>query len=377
MLFASALFLPSAVAAQAADAKPDTGTNAAVKYWQAFALLPPLDKDQEKLLQEWNKVPLDAAALNVINRSQTCLTAFHRAARLPHCDWGLDYADGIRMWVPHAPKALALARLAALHARYEFEQGHGKAGWEDVTAVLKLARDVEKDRLMIIQMIGYRIEATAIEAATPYLPELKPVLTESEVAVVDALPARPTLPQMLLAEKQMGPVWLIQELKEAEQRKEGSWRGILKELFDHPESEDRNLVQSVKSFDQAVRMLQDTLPLYDQLAKIVTFPRKEAEARYPEFIKEARDANPMAHAVFPAVDRVIAAEQRSRAQMALFKAALAVVRGGPDQLKEIKDPFGDGPFEYRAQDAGFELKSKLLFKGRPVTLVVGRAKRGT
>ena len=60
--------------------------------------------------------------------------------------------------------------------------------------------------------------------------------------------------------------------------------------------------------------------------------------------------------------------------MALFQAALAVVRGGPDKLKEIKDPFGDGPFEYRALDKGFELKSKLLASGKPVTLVVGRGK---
>ena len=61
--------------------------------------------------------------------------------------------------------------------------------------------------------------------------------------------------------------------------------------------------------------------------------------------------------------------------MALFKAALAVVKGGPDKLKDIKDPFGDGPFEYRALDKGFELKSKLLFKGQPVMLTVGKGRR--
>ena len=59
-----ALFLPLALlpprpaAAQAPDARPDLGANAALKYWQAFALLPTLDKDQEKLLEKWNKVPL-------------------------------------------------------------------------------------------------------------------------------------------------------------------------------------------------------------------------------------------------------------------------------------------------------------------------------
>ena len=56
------------------------------------------------------------------------------------------------------------------------------------------------------------------------------------------------------------------------------------------------------------------------------------------------------------------------------RAALAIVQGGPDKLKDSKDPFGDGPFQYRALDKGFELKSKLLVKGQPLTLTVGAAK---
>ena len=56
----------------------------------------------------------------------------------------------------------------------------------------------------------------------------------------------------------------------------------------------------------------------------------------------------------------------------MLEAAMAVVQGGPDKLKDIKDPFGDGPFEYRALDEGFELKSKLTFNAQPVSLTVGR-----
>ena len=42
--------------ALAQEAKPSaarrSGDNAALQYWQAFALMPTLDKEQEKLLQE-------------------------------------------------------------------------------------------------------------------------------------------------------------------------------------------------------------------------------------------------------------------------------------------------------------------------------------
>jgi len=122
-------------------------------------------------------------------------------------------------------------------------------------------------------------------------------------------------------------------------------------------------------------MLEDLLPLNDQLAKLTALPWKEFDTQYPEFVKQAKAANPLAGFVLPSMDKIVAAERRNQTQMALFKAALVVVQGGPDKLREIKDPFGDGPFEYRALDKGFELKSKLLFKGQPVMLTVGKGKK--
>ena len=59
--------------AQAPDAKPDLGANAAMKYWQAFALMPTPDKDQEKLLWDGYKAPVDAAAAKLIDESLDAL----------------------------------------------------------------------------------------------------------------------------------------------------------------------------------------------------------------------------------------------------------------------------------------------------------------
>ena len=106
-------------------------------------------------------------------------------------------------------------------------------------------------------------------------------------------------------------------------------------------------------------------------------PWKEFDAQYPEFVKKAKAASPLAADFFglPIMDQVVARERRYQTQMALFKAALAVVQSGPDKLKDIKDPFDDGPFEYRALDKGFELKSKLTHQEKPVTLTVGEGKK--
>src|SRR5206468_830040 len=101
-----------------------------------------LDKDQEKLLADWNKVPLDGAALRLVAASEDSRMYLLRGAKLRGCDWGLAYEDGMGLLLPHLAKAHSLARLAALHARYEIEQGHVEAAAEDATAILALARHV-------------------------------------------------------------------------------------------------------------------------------------------------------------------------------------------------------------------------------------------
>jgi hypothetical protein len=369
------LLSPNPTTAQTPDAKPDLGANAALKYWTAFGLLPSLDKDQEKLLERWDKVPFDAAVLKLIDRSRSSRDYLYRGAKLQHCEWSLDYNDGSFLRMPYLPKARTLARLAALHARHEFEQGHWKAGWEDTTALLKFARHLEMEPLAIQQMVGYAIETIAFRAAAPYLPELKSVLPKNASAVLDGLPAGATLQQVALKEKQVSAMWLIQELKEAERRKEGSWQDVWRRVFGAPEEGDasRDLAKSVKTFEQAIKTLEDLLPYFDELAKATALPWKEFDAQYPEFVKKAKAANPMAGFIL-SLDLAMASERRNQAQMAMFKAALAVIEGGREKLKDIKDPFGNGPFEYRALDKGFELRSSLLFRGQPVILTVGNRK---
>ena len=78
--------------------------------------------------------------------------------------------------------------------------------------------------------------------------------------------------------------------------------------------------------------------------------------------------------MLPALEKVSASQRRNQAQRALMRAAIMIVQGGAEKTKETRDPFGDGPFEYRAFDGGFELKSKFQFKEKPVTLIVGKEK---
>jgi hypothetical protein len=363
-----ALFLPARATAQAPEATRDLGANAAMKYWTAFALLPTLDKDQEPLLKQWGKVPLDPAVLKLLEMSQGSREYLHRGAKLQSCDWSLNYEDGLVLSLPYLAKSRTLAQLTALHARHEFEQGHWTAGAEDVTSLLRLARHLEMEPIMIVQNVGFQIETIAIEAAVLYLPESKPVLPEALSVVLYALPARPTVPQVILKEKQVLTTWLIRRLREDEQHKEGAWRAVWKE-FGKPD-------ESVKTLEQAITMVEGMRPFFDELAKVAALPWNEFDPEDGKFYMKTKAANPLAAVFIHPMVSLVGMERRNQIQMALFKAALAVVQDGTDQLKNVKDPSGNGPFEYRVTDNGFELKAKLLFNSKPVMLRVGNGKKG-
>ncbi|HKD36709.1 MAG TPA: hypothetical protein VKB78_07905 [Pirellulales bacterium] len=381
MVLLIGLFAARSAWAEVGAAPSEASGNAAMKYWQAFALLPALDRDQEKLVDEWNKIPLDAAAMKLIDQSQGSREYLVRGAKLASCDWSLDLEDGIFLRLPFLAKARLLARLTALHARHEFSQKHWESGWNDITALLKLARHCETAPMMIAQLVGYAIEATAIEAAAPYLPEMKSSLPPKTADSLATLPKEPTVAELLAVEKQVGPQWLLNKMKDAEHKHPGSWKTAWNETIDAANAGNegaggakRDLTSKVVSLAQATKWLEELLSLYDEGAKIAGLPPKEFDAAYPAFDKKAKAVNPIAEMFYPNLEKFVPMQRRHQAQDALFRGAVTVVQQGADKLKDMPDPSDVGPIEYRATDNGFELTSKVIFNGKPVSLTVGGGK---
>jgi hypothetical protein len=354
------------VQAQSKFELPPVSDNAALQYWQAFAMLPTLDADKEKLLENWARAPLDDATRQLLEEGRTSLMYLKRGAALRTCDWGLNYEDGISMYLPYLSKARTLARLAALDARSAFAAGQNDRAHEDLMGTMALARQVGGDCTLVSMLVCYAMEGMVIDAVTPYLQELG-ASYEGSARMFDSLPPGPRLDHSVLCEKRMATS-IIRQLKEAESRRPGSWRETLKAMLgpEHPD-----LFKDAKSLDDVIAETQNFMATYDELAQLMMLPPKEFDAQFPAFAERARAASPIAEFLLPAMEKVVAATRRRDARMAMLLAAIAVVESGPDKLADIKDPFGDGPFGYRKLDAGFELTSKLLDEGKPVTLVVG------
>jgi hypothetical protein len=355
-----------------AIAFPAVSNNAALQYWQAFAVLPALNDEQEKLLDNRATVSVnDAAVAKLLNDSHASLLFLTRAAKLRECDWGLDYNDGASMHLPHLYKARTLARIAALEARRAFEARQFDRAREMTFGMIAMARQCGIDRTLVSMLVCYMIEDMTVDAVAPYVPELGAGYDHA-MQMYETLPPSPRPSQGVLCEKQMA-AWITRKLRDAEKQNPGSWRSTWKTAILGPDLDDP--LADVESFDEVLAIMNRFQSVYDELSELTKLPPAEFDAKYPAFVKQAEAASPIAKILLPAMNKTVAAQRHSEARMAMLLASIAVVESGPEKLAGIKDPFGDGPFEYRKLVTGFELASKLQKDGKPVTIVIGQKPR--
>jgi len=231
-----------------------------------------------------------------------------------------------------------------------------------------LARHSSRDPVMVGLLVRLAIEGIAVDTFAPYVSQLKTSHTEA-VAMFEALPPAVTLPQSILFEKKWMGGWITPKLRQEEQRQKGAGLELWKKFFDEnaPAS-----IKNVATLDEVIKLVEDGMPIYDDLARLAALPNDQFDAQYPPFKQKVKTEHPLAALLLPAIDQIRSKEQRAQARLAMLLAGIAVVESGPNKLKDLKDPFGTGPIEYKALDKGFELKSKLMFEGQPVTLKIGR-----
>ena len=370
-VIALAACFPSASTAQIGDGKGEMSPNAALQYWQAFSCMPTLDAAGEKALAESNTISIaDPAVEKLLGSSQQSLMFLYRAAPLKQCDWGLDYNDGISMLMLHLTKSRDLARLAALDARRAFENRNWKAGRRDMMSMMVLGRHVGRDPVMIALLVRLGIEGMAIDCIAPYVPEMKPSHSDA-VAMLQMMPPAATLVDSIQFEKKWFAGWIVPKLRSEEKRMPGAGMVVWKNLLEGPDAPAS--LKEIKTIDEAIKLLEEMFPTYDELARYTAMPNDQFDAQYPAYKEKVKAQFPLTALLLPSIDSLRAKEQRHQARMGMLLAGIAVAESGPEKLMELKSPFG--PYEYRALDKGFELKSKLLYEGQPVTLTIGhRAK---
>jgi hypothetical protein len=369
-----------------ADAGPDLGANAALKYWQAFATLPKFtDAEAQKLGAGYLTMPLDAQAREIVNRAGYSLLMMHHGAALPRCDWGIGTEEGIHVRLPHGPAARLLSTLACLRARMFFEENRNAEGVDDLVDAMTLGRHVSLSGTNIMLLVGNAIEHFTIETLASCLPKLDARTIKDLKTRLAALPAGMTIEAALASEEKGYLDWFVRMVQEAKDNNslvaqltalsqasgpEGKTNDAAERARKASEEAQALLEQCGGSAAGVLKRAEETRSSYRLLAKKLELPLEDFAKQFER--EQTRQAdNAVFKMFFPAIVNVRRAQARLQIRRALLSAALAVQLDGRDALKDHPDPVVGGSFEYVAFPGGFVLQSTFQMD-QPLTLTVGR-----
>jgi hypothetical protein len=338
-----------------ADAPPDLGANAALKYWQGFATLPAFTDAEQKKLGECLTMPLDAQARQTVTKARYALEMMHRGAALPRCDWGIGYEEGVGTLIPYLPAARLIANLACLRARIRFEEGRSAEAIDDVVAAITLGRRVSQDGINVTVLTSYAVEHRMAEVLALYLPKLDAKTIKDVKKRLDALPPGESPATALKFEEQFALDWLVERIKEAKDKE--SLLTLLSKLCDSPEKGRALFNECGGTSEGVLTFAEETRQCYRRMAKKLELPLDQFAKEWDSEVKK-QAGNQVFSWVFPALHKVRLAQLRADVRRALLSAAIAVQLDGRDALKDHADPVVGGPFEYVAFEGGFELSSK-------------------
>jgi len=372
-LIIAVLAFASPLAARAAPPMEPAGTaNAALVYWQAFALMPkltdsktagqraeaidyqgidkPVDEESQKFLDQW--------------ASKYSLRMLHRGAEIDRCDWGLDLRrDGGELVLPHVDNARHLMRLSLLRARNHFDHGRYVEGIDDAIATMRLARHVGRDDVTVSLLGSYSIEHLAAFVVAAYLPKMPPESLDLLAKRLAALPAHASMSQAM-ANEQFLLDWFIAEYEKADPKR----RLQLCRTLTGSDEKAKILASA-----DVLKLAADLRPLFADLPRLSSLPLDQLENAFKEQVNPKLRSNPLGEVLFPHLLAARRGEAGNQCRNLLLMAAVDVARRGPAALKDHRDPFGKGPFAYAAYDGGFELWSQWEFLpgGKPVGLRSG------
>lgn len=350
------------------------GQNAALRYWQAFAIFPKLDEQQQKLLADASAQGADTAKL--AEAGENSLLYLRRGAAIGPCDWGLHREDGPYLLLPHLAKGRDLARLAALKARLDFAAGKPADAVDTAADAIVMGRHLDADMTAIISyLVQIAVERTEIEALAPHLASLDAATLDRLDKRLAALPSGGSLERCMQVERDSFLEWAVSHLRQMKDT--DPWKEkVLQPMSGSPESPSGELDAIIAAAggtrEGMIKQFEGLRPVYEEISRLLPLPRDQFRARFADLQKRAGE-NPIAKAVLPSMEKVYDRDAAGRTRMTLLKAAVAVARGGPDRANEFKDSSG-GAIEYSATPDGFELRTKVLDDDKPVTLKAGGKK---
>jgi hypothetical protein len=392
----SLLVLAGALRGTRADALR-TDVNPALLYYTSFLVAPgPMseaDRDylgskkgrEQKLPERFGQI-----LSGYDNQFRLLRQAAH--ATVP-CDWGIDLSAGPNTMLPHLGRGKAACQAAQYRAVWDLQHGREEDARDDLLAAFVLGRNAGSDPLVIGALVQDADEAIIYATVAGNFGQFSPETLKELVDGFDAAPPRRTIAACIPSEKHFAD-WMSTRLLDL--RKE------------HPDDDtkvmagfhDSGVVAAMESVGNTnfwpllvaasggtsegiLKLLRETEPVFPRVAAIMALPQPEYEAAAKQFSAEAgKSQNPFLKP-FDLFTGWILGQQRfqprprefrAQAQEAMVHAAVEYRLHGESGIKNVMDPFGNGPFDYqrfvfKGVDRGFELRSAYAGADAPFVML--------
>jgi hypothetical protein len=159
LLVLATLTLAFAIRANAQLQYPPETKNAALRYWIAFSEMKdlPADKPTQDLLEQ----TLSAQALwdekkiaPILDANKLAIDIMQRATKLPECDWGIEYTQGVSASIAYAPRARALSRLNTLEGMRQLAAGNSQSATDTWLAGVRFSQDLARGGSLIFTLMA-------------------------------------------------------------------------------------------------------------------------------------------------------------------------------------------------------------------------------
>jgi hypothetical protein len=353
--------------------------NAALLYESAILLLKAQPAEQDNLLNYLGGLsgtfltePLDADKRTEIERLleqdivQKAFSIIEQGTQRRLCRFDHDYTAGINMLLPNLSEMRNLARILGAKAYLEAEAGRPDASWKLVQTQLRFADAMRNEPILITQLVRFAMIRTSCETIQK-LCEAAPPNAEQYRSVEGLLSDYENHTPLVLAldgERLLLGEWAFNALRN------GSVKDVTASAGD-----ESGLGEVLLSLYAAFKPL--LLADHAAYVRIMGEFTQSAQQSYSPIEASAMDRkieqtrsrlHVVTNMLVPAIIRVKILYGELIAKIHITRAGLAVlqdkkIRGAFPQtlenlnLKDISDPFSNGPLLYRANPNGFILYS--------------------
>lgn len=352
-----------------------TTDNAALVYWQAVAVTPALTDQQKQVIWDRSAISPDLEVCKeILSRLDPAAQLLRRAARLPRCEWGINWNESPFVFFPVYSKLRDLAYAVRFRVLMESRSGRLDQCLEDGLALCVFTRQIGRNEPLSMVLFANSMEGQAIEALAETVPQFNRIQLFRLSRDFAALPPHTPILETLALEKR-GPLgWYARAIQDGQLEAalavlEKGW-GDDRQSFETLASEARKDAQSILTrldeaavdFDGGIRL--HALPFDD-------FHQAAANARAQVLERSHRLSSVLQN--LP--EQSYLSALRVAARGAMLQAGIAFQRDGEDALEKHPDPTAGKPFVFRKTDTGFVLQSHHPLMGNgPLVVMFGRPK---